>query len=134
MNGHHLFHRFALCCRLFPIQEKGMNWQSYVLTKQEIKVCSQCFSVRPENPKCLHSKTFIVFQHFRKDKIAKQNLLKSYELMLDFYGIRLVNKKTGDVKRADNWKERFDNMNRFVLLSSVCLLLFCYTSQKFRIT
>lgn len=28
-----------LCCRLFPIQEQGMNWQAHVLSKQEIKVC-----------------------------------------------------------------------------------------------
>ncbi|XP_057218883.1 opioid growth factor receptor 2 [Triplophysa rosa] len=73
---------------LFPIQEKGMNWQAHVLTKQEIKC-------------------------FRKKEIAKQNLVKSYELMLDFYGICLVNKRTGDVARADNWKKRFDNLNRY---------------------
>lgn len=72
---------------LFPIQEQGMNWQAHVLTKQEIKL-------------------------FRKDNKAKQNLVKSYELMLDFYGIRLVSKETGDVEHADNWEERFDNMNR----------------------
>nr|XP_055040185.1 opioid growth factor receptor-like isoform X4 [Misgurnus anguillicaudatus] len=72
---------------LFPIQEKGMNWEAHVLTKEEIKL-------------------------FRKDKAAKDNLLKSYELMLDFYGIRLVNSYTGEVTRAYNWRERFDNLNR----------------------
>lgn len=32
--------------------------------------------------------------------------------MLGFYGIRLVNKETGEVKRAENWKERFGNLER----------------------
>ncbi|XP_056591571.1 opioid growth factor receptor-like protein 1 [Triplophysa dalaica] len=73
---------------LFPIQEQGMNWQAHVLSKQEIKF-------------------------FRKNETAKQNLVISYELMLDFYGIRLVDKKTGDVERATHWKERFDNLNRY---------------------
>ncbi|XP_065098106.1 opioid growth factor receptor-like protein 1 [Paramisgurnus dabryanus] len=72
---------------LFPIEEKGMNWEAHVLTKEEIK-------------------------QFRKDNEAKGNLLKSYELMLDFYGIRLVNDHTGEVTHAHNWKERFDNLNR----------------------
>nr|XP_055040182.1 opioid growth factor receptor-like isoform X1 [Misgurnus anguillicaudatus] len=72
---------------LFPLQEEGMNWEAHVLTKEEIK-------------------------QFRKDEEAKGNLLKSYELMLDFYGIRLVSDRTGAVTRANNWEERFDNLNR----------------------
>lgn len=39
--------------------------------------------------------------------------MESYELMLGFYGIRLVNKETGEVKRAENWKERFGNLERY---------------------
>lgn len=31
--------------------------------------------------------------------------------MLDFYGIWLENEKTGEVKRAPNWTERFENLN-----------------------
>ncbi|XP_067286882.1 opioid growth factor receptor-like protein 1 [Pseudorasbora parva] len=73
---------------LFPIQERGVNWDAHVLTKKEIKA-------------------------FRKDEAAKMKLVKSYKLMLDFYGIRLVNETTGEVKRANNWKERFSNLNRY---------------------
>ncbi|XP_067287950.1 opioid growth factor receptor-like isoform X2 [Pseudorasbora parva] len=73
---------------LFPIQERGVNWNAQVLTKMEIKL-------------------------FRDDEAAKMKLVKSYKLMLDFYGIRLVNEKTGEVKRTDNWKERFSNLNRY---------------------
>ncbi|XP_048028580.1 opioid growth factor receptor 2 [Megalobrama amblycephala] len=73
---------------LFPIQERGMNWRAHVLTKKEIKL-------------------------FRKDEAAKRKLVESYKLMLDFYGIRLVDETTGEVKRADNWKERFKDLNRY---------------------
>ncbi|XP_051768376.1 opioid growth factor receptor-like [Ctenopharyngodon idella] len=73
---------------LFPIQEPGMNWRAHVLTKKEIKL-------------------------FRKDEEAKRKLVESYKLMLDFYGIRLVNESSGEVKRANNWEERFKDLNRY---------------------
>ncbi|XP_049327712.1 opioid growth factor receptor-like isoform X5 [Astyanax mexicanus] len=73
---------------LFPIQEKGMNWDSYILQEEEIKL-------------------------FREDVEVKKRLVKSYKLMLDFYGIRLLDEKTGKVCRIKlKWKERFDNLNR----------------------
>ncbi|XP_059384756.1 opioid growth factor receptor-like [Carassius carassius] len=73
---------------LFPIQEPGVNCRAHVLTKKEIKL-------------------------FRKDKQAKCKLVKSYKLMLDFYGVRLVDESTGEVERAPNWKDRFRNLNRY---------------------
>ncbi|KAK9966495.1 hypothetical protein ABG768_003603, partial [Culter alburnus] len=73
---------------LFPIQEPGMNWRAHVLSKKEIKL-------------------------FRKDEEVKRKLVESYKLMLDFYGIRLVDETTGEVERADNWEERFSNLNRY---------------------
>ncbi|XP_051967431.1 opioid growth factor receptor-like protein 1 [Xyrauchen texanus] len=72
---------------LFPLQEPGMNWDAHVLTKKEIKL-------------------------FREDENAKNNLVKSYKLMLDFYGIELVNESTGEVTHAPNWQDRFRNLNR----------------------
>lgn len=51
-------------------------------------------------------------QAFKKNEDAKKRLVESYELMLGFYGMRLVNKDTGELKRADNWKERFGNLER----------------------
>ncbi|XP_041837547.1 opioid growth factor receptor-like [Melanotaenia boesemani] len=71
---------------LFPLQEPGVNYEASTLTKEEIK-------------------------EFCENPTAQSNLLKSYKLMLDFYGIELVNETTGDVKRAKNWRERFDNLN-----------------------
>jgi len=40
--------------------------------------------------------------------------MKSYEMMLDFYGMRLKDKETGEVERANNWKERFQHLNHFM--------------------
>lgn len=72
---------------LFPTQEQGVNQTAPVLTPKEIKL-------------------------FRDDTEAKSRLLESYKLMLDFYGICLLDDRTGTVTRGYNWKERFDNMNR----------------------
>ncbi|XP_011475680.1 opioid growth factor receptor-like protein 1 isoform X1 [Oryzias latipes] len=72
---------------LFPLREPGVNYMASELTKKEI-------------------------EEFRKNEVAKRRLVESYELMLGFYGIRLVNKETGEVKRAENWKERFGNLER----------------------
>ncbi|XP_011612606.1 opioid growth factor receptor-like isoform X1 [Takifugu rubripes] len=71
---------------LFPLQEPGMNAQAPPLTKREIKA-------------------------FLENHTAKKNLLESYKLMLDFYGIQLESETTGRVKRAPNWAERFENLN-----------------------
>ncbi|XP_071750705.1 opioid growth factor receptor [Centroberyx gerrardi] len=72
---------------LFPLREPGVNYMASELTKKEIAA-------------------------FKKSDEAKRRLVESYELMLGFYGIQLVNRETGEVKRAENWKERFGNLER----------------------
>ncbi|XP_041859560.1 opioid growth factor receptor [Melanotaenia boesemani] len=72
---------------LFPLREPGVNYMASELTKKEIEA-------------------------FKKNEDAKKRLVESYELMLGFYGIHLVDTKTGEVKRAENWKERFGNLER----------------------
>ncbi|KAJ8258916.1 hypothetical protein COCON_G00179280 [Conger conger] len=72
---------------LFPLQESGMNYLANVLTKKEI-------------------------EEFCEDEEAQKRLVISYELMLDFYGIRLVDKSSGKVERSEKWEERFENLNR----------------------
>ncbi|KAJ8409033.1 hypothetical protein AAFF_G00240540 [Aldrovandia affinis] len=72
---------------LFPLREPGVNYMASELTKKEI-------------------------QAFRESDEAKRRLVESYELMLGFYGIQLFNKDTGEVKRAENWRERFANLER----------------------
>uniref|UniRef100_A0AAV2M5T9 Opioid growth factor receptor (OGFr) conserved domain-containing protein n=1 Tax=Knipowitschia caucasica TaxID=637954 RepID=A0AAV2M5T9_KNICA len=71
---------------LFPLQEQGVNPEAPTLTKEEI-------------------------QEFCQNDTARKNLLESYKLMLDFYGIELSDEDTGEVKRAPNFKGRFRNLN-----------------------
>lgn len=71
---------------LFPLQEPGVNPEASTLTKKEI-------------------------QEFLQNDEAKKNLLESYKLMLDFYGIELCDETTGEVTRASHWRERFINLN-----------------------
>jgi len=71
---------------LFPIREHGMN--------------SEC------QPLQLHE-----IQKMKDDPIIIERLLKSYDLILDFYGFVVEEKTTGKLKRAENWEERFNNLN-----------------------
>ncbi|XP_030584653.1 opioid growth factor receptor-like [Archocentrus centrarchus] len=48
---------------------------------------------------------------FRNNSTAKKHLLESYKLMLDFYGIELCDGETGEVRRAQHWQDRFNNLN-----------------------
>ncbi|XP_028667506.2 opioid growth factor receptor [Erpetoichthys calabaricus] len=72
---------------LFPLREPGMNYMAHELSKREIKEFKQC-------------------------EEAKKRLLTSYKMMLGFYGIKLEDEKTGKVCRAENWEERFTNLDR----------------------
>ncbi|KAG7323788.1 hypothetical protein KOW79_013490 [Hemibagrus wyckioides] len=72
---------------LFPLREPGVNYLATELTKKEI-------------------------QAFQESEEAKRRLVDSYELMLGFYGIQLTDRGTGDVRRAENWRERFANLER----------------------
>ena len=51
------------------------------------------------------------FQAFKKSKEVMQRFIRAYQLMLRFYGIVLINEETGELKRAENWAERFKNLN-----------------------
>uniref|UniRef100_A0A8C3CNT5 Opioid growth factor receptor n=1 Tax=Cairina moschata TaxID=8855 RepID=A0A8C3CNT5_CAIMO len=73
---------------LFPLREHGMNWRAKPLTLQEIEA-------------------------FKKSKEVMERFIRAYQLMLRFYGIILTNQETGELERAENWAERFQNLNRF---------------------
>ena len=56
--------------------------------------------------------TFLLYQSIIEDPAASQRVLKSYHMMLDFWGMSLEDEKTGVIVRGDNWEERFRNLNR----------------------
>ncbi|XP_077468626.1 opioid growth factor receptor-like protein 1 [Stigmatopora argus] len=70
---------------LFPLREQGLNFYAHELTQDEIK-------------------------EFQSTREAKRRFLAAYSLMLDFYGIKLVD-KSGTVARSSNWQERFHHLN-----------------------
>eukprot|EP01117_Protostelium_nocturnum_P014032 TRINITY_DN5301_c0_g1_i1.p1 TRINITY_DN5301_c0_g1~~TRINITY_DN5301_c0_g1_i1.p1 ORF type:complete len:273 (+),score=65.55 TRINITY_DN5301_c0_g1_i1:1-819(+) len=72
---------------LFSIFEsKGMNFESQALTKAEAKL-------------------------IRDSQDCAVRIIRSYKLMLDFYGMRLVDIETGEIKRAKNYKSRYENLS-----------------------
>lgn len=73
---------------LFPLREHGMNFRAKPLTCQEIEA-------------------------LKKSEEVMERFIRAYRLMLRFYGIILVNQETGELERAENWAERFLNLNRF---------------------
>ncbi|XP_066460513.1 opioid growth factor receptor-like protein 1 isoform X2 [Eleutherodactylus coqui] len=70
---------------LFPLREQGLNFYAKELTSYEI-------------------------QEFKKTKEAIKRFITAYKIMLDFFGLKLVD-KNGNVSRAANWQDRFQHLN-----------------------
>ncbi|KAB5581668.1 hypothetical protein PHYPO_G00178400 [Pangasianodon hypophthalmus] len=70
---------------LFPLREQGLNFYAHELTQDEIK-------------------------EFQNTQEAKRRFVLAYAIMLDFFGIKLLD-KNGNVARAENWKDRFQHLN-----------------------
>ncbi|KIP09647.1 hypothetical protein PHLGIDRAFT_86230 [Phlebiopsis gigantea 11061_1 CR5-6] len=71
---------------LFPIREQGMNYQSQPLQLHELEA-------------------------MKADDEVIARLIKSYELMLDFYGMQLVSTETGLISRAEPQQKRAQRYN-----------------------
>ncbi|XP_023864676.1 opioid growth factor receptor-like protein 1 [Salvelinus sp. IW2-2015] len=84
-NYDKLEHNHTYIQWLFPLREQGLNFYAQELTQEEIK-------------------------EFQSTREAKRRFLLAYTLMLDFYGIKLLD-KSGNVARASNWQERFQHLN-----------------------
>lgn len=70
---------------LFPLREQGLNFYAHELTQDEIK-------------------------EFQSTREAKRRFVAAYSMMLDFYGVKLLD-KNGNVARAVNWEQRFQHLN-----------------------
>ncbi|KAL6070181.1 Opioid growth factor receptor [Balamuthia mandrillaris] len=72
---------------LFPLFEgTGLNSSAQKLNKEEAKM-------------------------MREDLAMAKRLVKSYQLMLHFYGMRLADKRTGRIIRRKNYAPRYSNLN-----------------------
>ncbi|KAG7088309.1 hypothetical protein E1B28_012319 [Marasmius oreades] len=72
---------------LFPIREHGMNFQSQPLQLHEI-------------------------ESMKANPAVVNRIKKSYALMLDFYGMKLVSEETGCISRSTTFKARYENLVR----------------------
>ncbi|KAJ8248072.1 hypothetical protein GJAV_G00237940 [Gymnothorax javanicus] len=80
-----LEHNHSYIQWLFPLREQGLNFYAQELTEVEIK-------------------------EFQSTREARRRFLLAYSIMLDFYGIALID-KNGNVSRATNWRDRFQHLN-----------------------
>ena len=58
-------------------------------------------------------------------------------MMLNFYGLTLLNLKTGEIGRSQSWKERYENLNErshnyLRICNSFHLLLFILSSNYYK--
>ncbi|KAI0632400.1 opioid growth factor receptor conserved domain-containing protein [Trametes polyzona] len=72
---------------LFPLQEHGVNYEAQPLQKHELAA-------------------------MKADGTVLERLYRSYTMMLGFYGMRLESSETGELRRAENWQERYRNLTR----------------------
>jgi len=47
----------------------------------------------------------------QQEPACQGRVIKSYRMMLDFYGWKLDNEETGAVSRTDNYRHRFSNLS-----------------------
>lgn len=72
---------------LFPLRQQGRNPHVTPLHEDEIEM-------------------------MKNDEEVKRRLREAYKFMLGFYGLQLLDETTGRVGLAQNWQERFWNLNR----------------------
>ncbi|XP_055900231.1 reticulocyte-binding protein homolog 2a-like isoform X2 [Biomphalaria glabrata] len=70
---------------IFPIREEDMNSLAQPLQLHEAEA-------------------------IQKNPAAKARVLKSYKMMLGFYGMKLVDEERGTIQRAGNYRECFENL------------------------
>lgn len=88
-----------------------------------MRFLSYCICLTFDQPKCMPQRKVVLYQsagvrpvvselcqEFQSTREAKRRFLVAYSLMLDFYGIKLLD-KSGNVARASNWQERFQHLN-----------------------
>ncbi|KAM7287584.1 opioid growth factor receptor-like protein 1 isoform X1 [Ixodes scapularis] len=52
-------------------------------------------------------------QSMKQDPVVQARLIRSYKMMLDFFGLELLDEAKGVVDKAPHWEIRFLNLNRF---------------------
>jgi len=69
----------------------------------------------------------------RADVKVQSRVLKAFRMMLDFYGMELVDEKRGHIRRnANNWKLRYAHLNRlfFVMFNYISIVPNSYINEE----
>lgn len=70
---------------IFPLRTQGLNSYSQILQLHEL-------------------------ESLKNDEASVNLLLKSFQMMLDFYGMKLKTKDSHEIVRARNYKQRYQNL------------------------
>ena len=110
LEAHHGFIQW-----LFPLRTPGLNSRSQALQLHELEVFQNQKNKKNHWVGASFNICYFLFgkKYLRSSRSAKAKLLKSYQMMLDFYGMRLASLRTGEVERAENYRERYRNLKRF---------------------
>ncbi|KAI0228908.1 Opioid growth factor receptor-like protein 1 [Lamellibrachia satsuma] len=87
-------------------------WGDYRLLERHRSYIQWLFPVRePSRNKWAQELQPHEAKAIRGSIASSARVLKSYEMMLDFYGMRLKDELNGAIERADNWQDRFKHLN-----------------------
>ena len=68
---------------------------------------------------------FTLFQTLMTEEYkdtVQNNLFKSYKLMLDFYGMKIIDENSNKLCRTEHYEERYNNLIRLEIVSFLYLL------------
>ena len=78
---------------IFPLRTPGLNSYSQILQLHELEELKE----------------------LKKDDVSVNLLLKSFQMMLDFYGMKLKTKDSHEIVRTKNYKPRYQNLIKWVI-------------------
>lgn len=56
-------------------------------------------------------------EEIRRDPACRERLLRSYKMMLNFYGMDLLDERTGEIRRSAHWKCTYTTISIFLTRS-----------------
>ncbi|XP_052234368.1 opioid growth factor receptor-like protein 1 [Dreissena polymorpha] len=111
------FYRNQICTRPFPGQEiEGvLAWTGdYTRLEEEHSYIQWLFPTPQTSGHNFSAQQLYPHEAetIRNDDVMNARVLRAYKMMLDFFGMELVDERSGMIRRcAANWKERYAHLN-----------------------
>lgn len=87
-------------------------WGEYDMLEDRHNYIQFLFPIREAGMASIQPLTKNEAEQFQKSTEMQARLIKTYELMLDFYGLVLKDKSTGEIERnKENWQDRYKNLS-----------------------